>query len=150
MIKLTVKYKDKTHAVVFGLTYRNLDRMKEGDPILVNMNELGHPGFILINVVTTEESMVENKPSVMALNMTEETVEMLRSGGHLNFKTTGGEDVFNGEILIFADKDEASILEVLDKNGRLSSISKVMGGVCPTCRSGYREDGSCDCKESLQ
>lgn len=55
---------------------------------------------------------------------------------------------FEGEIFIFAAADERTMEEMFENNE--FTIGTKIGSTCPGCRTGFREDGSCDCEESTQ
>jgi len=46
--------------VIFGLSALNLERLREGRPIKIEMSELGLPGTVLIFYGETEEKMRED------------------------------------------------------------------------------------------
>jgi len=57
MLKAMMEGADGTKLYVFGLSHGNLDRLREGRPILIEGSEIGLEGRVLIFAGETEQSM---------------------------------------------------------------------------------------------
>lgn len=58
MLKLKTTQADGSPLYVLGLSHENLKRLKEDQPIKVNLADLGGTGEVLIFAGATEESMI--------------------------------------------------------------------------------------------
>ena len=58
MIKLAGET-EKGPLFILGLSHANLDRMRAGQPVKVDLTELGYSGDVVIFTGETEESMAE-------------------------------------------------------------------------------------------
>lgn len=59
MIKFRVTYPDGTHGYGFGLSAENIRRLKDDQPILINLSEMGLEGKAFIFYRETEADLVE-------------------------------------------------------------------------------------------
>lgn len=57
MIKACGKNEDGSPFILLGLSHENLKRLKEGQPVLIHLSELGLEGEIAIFAGETEASM---------------------------------------------------------------------------------------------
>ena len=73
MIKFKGTKEDGTPIYGFGLSNKNLKRLKKGEPILINLTEMGEEGEVVIFWGPTEEDMVKKLRSYGCL---EDNVDM--------------------------------------------------------------------------
>lgn len=151
MIQSVAFKEDHTPVLVLGLSFKNLELLKDVGPILVKLKELSlGDGNIVITFVESKNPDHVEIPSglqganVYVMAFTDDSIEMLRAGKWVHLLADS--EAYSGELIIFSAKDERTMQEMLpDKD----CFDVFEGDTCPKCRSGIREDGSCDCKESL-
>lgn len=65
MIKYKVTGDDGTMAIGFGISEENVKRLKAGQPILVDLNEMGINANLMIFYRETDEQLIESvKPYI--------------------------------------------------------------------------------------
>lgn len=60
MIKFKFTRQDKTPGLGFGLSAENIKRLQAGQPIVINLSEMGVKAEMIIFYGETEQSMYEN------------------------------------------------------------------------------------------
>lgn len=143
MIKAAMTKDDGTSLVVFGLSHRNLQGLKTLNAIIIDMRELGHRGTMVLNACEGKCGELPGRPGVAVLNFTDNTLEALRGGHMLVINMEGGH--YTGEILVFSGETEL----VMQKMMGDFDVGRLTGSICEKCGCGRRDDGSCDCKETM-
>lgn len=143
MMKAALTKEDGTPVIVLGLSHRNLWGLKHTGPIVVELSGLGHRGKVAITSVKGDTIAAPKVKDLAVFSLTDNTLESLKNNHTILVKMASS--TYTGEILIFSAKDEKTMEEMFSdfKKG------KVLGGACVKCRAGFREDGSCDCKETM-
>lgn len=143
MLISVLRKNDGADILLVGLSYENLRLMKERGPVLVDMDKLGFAGKIVITREIDGKFAVPIDESVDALCFSEGQADNLKDGMFLRLPLEKGG--FQGEVILFSAPDERTMEEMLHH-----FIPPGQGSAtCPTCRSGFREDGSCNCESSL-
>lgn len=118
MIKALALYVDGNSRVILGLSYENVRRLKEDDPILFNLSELGLPPRLICLCCSHNggfylpEYQKDEPPTVIALS--EQALEKLKTELVLveveSNTTTGMPD-----FVLFSGETEASMVELLQE-----------------------------------
>jgi len=67
MIKLGVKTNEGKPAVILGLSEKNLEHLREGKPILIDLTQFGMEGQAVITYGETEEIITQELSKVFKL-----------------------------------------------------------------------------------
>lgn len=145
MLQMLMHKDDGSPVLVFGLSFNNVRELKKDNPILLDLSELGLSGLLVITAKNDKgEAAVPQVESATALVLTHEDLDRMVDKQMLTvgFKT---KDV-QGEVVIFSAKDEHTMEQMFKDR----DFAFVKGSTCSVCGTGRREDGSCDCPETMQ
>jgi len=144
MLISVLKKKDDTNILLLGLSKKNLVGLRDVGPISVNLGELGFKGALYITTLQDGKVLLPEDEYSPALCLIEDTIEALGKGLFLRLHLE--HEYYTGEVILFSAADERAMEEMFSH-----LIPPGQGSTtCPTCRTGFRQDGTCDCRDSLQ
>jgi len=136
---------DGSPVLVFGLSFKNVEELKKDRPILLDLSELGLGGLMVITAKNDQgEAAMPQVEEATALVLTHEDLDRMvnRQMLTVGFQSGGS----HGEVVIFSAKDEHTMEQMFKDR----DFDIVRGSTCAKCGTGRREDGSCDCPETMQ
>lgn len=140
-MQMLIHKDDGTPLLVFGLSFNNVRELKKDNPILLDLSKLGLEGLMVITAKNEKgEAAVPEMESGTVLALSHADLDKMKGGSMTKVEF----DV--GEIVLFSAKDEHT-MEQMFKDFEFNSIQ---GSTCSKCGTGRRDDGSCDCKETMQ